>query len=100
MSRSISPAVIGKLALAAVLLVMPFYLDAFWLQLGLFGFASAVAALGLTLLLGQAGMLSLGHAFFVFLDAETDEVSVVYRRANGGYGVIQPVIDRGNGGSR
>ena len=47
-----------------------------------------------------AQMEELGHAFFVFLDAETDEVSVVYRRANGGYGVIQPVIDRGNGGSR
>ena len=47
-----------------------------------------------------AQMEELGHAFFVFLDAETDEVSVVYRRSNGGYGVIQPVIDRGNGGSR
>jgi putative sigma-54 modulation protein len=47
-----------------------------------------------------AQMEELGHAFFVFLDAETDEVSVVYRRANGGYGVIQPVIDRGTGGSR
>ena len=45
-------------------------------------------------------MEELGHAFFVFLDAETGEVSVVYRRANGDYGVIQPVIDRGNGGSR
>jgi putative sigma-54 modulation protein len=47
-----------------------------------------------------AQMEELGHAFFVFLDAETDEVSVVYRRANGGYGVIQPVIDRANGGFR
>ena len=45
-------------------------------------------------------MEELGHAFFVFLDAETDEVSVVYRRADGGYGVIQPVIDRGGGGLR
>lgn len=43
-------------------------------------------------------MEELGHAFFVFLDAETDDVSVVYRRANGTYGVIQPVIRRG--GSR
>jgi putative sigma-54 modulation protein len=45
-----------------------------------------------------AQMEELGHAFFVFLDAETDDVSVVYRRANGTYGVIQPVIRRG--GSR
>lgn len=35
-----------------------------------------------------------GHAFFVFLDAETNEVSVVYRRSDGNYGVIQPVIRR------
>jgi putative sigma-54 modulation protein len=41
-----------------------------------------------------AQMLELGHAFFVYHDAETDEVSVVYRRADGNFGVIQPVIDR------
>jgi putative sigma-54 modulation protein len=45
-----------------------------------------------------AQMEELGHAFFVFLDAETDEVAVVYRRADRSYGVIQPVIRRG--GSR
>lgn len=37
----------------------------------------------------------LGHAFFVYLDAETDEVSVLYRRRDGNYGVIQPVLKRG-----
>lgn len=41
-----------------------------------------------------ARMEELGHAFFVFHDAETDEVSVVYRRSDGNFGVIQPVIDR------
>jgi putative sigma-54 modulation protein len=35
----------------------------------------------------------LGHAFFVFRDASTHEVSVVYRRQSGGYGVIEPVAD-------
>jgi branched-chain amino acid transport system permease protein len=52
-----------------VALAVPFYLDRFWLQLGLFAFAAAVAALGLGLLLGQAGQLSLGHAFFVAVGA-------------------------------
>jgi branched-chain amino acid transport system permease protein len=52
-----------------VLLALPFYLEAFWLQLGLFVFATVIAALGMTLLLGQVGMLSLGHAFFVALGA-------------------------------
>jgi branched-chain amino acid transport system permease protein len=56
-------------AAAVVLLAIPFYLDRFWLQLGLFVFAAAVAALGLGLLLGQAGQLSLGHAFFVAVGA-------------------------------
>ena len=41
-----------------------------------------------------AQMTELGHAFFVYHDAETDEVSVVYRRSDGNFGVIQPVIDR------
>ena len=32
----------------------------------------------------------LGHAFFVFMNAETDEVNVVYKRKNGTYGLIEP----------
>jgi len=32
----------------------------------------------------------LGHSFFVFRNAETDEVSVVYRRNDGAYGLIEP----------
>lgn len=47
-----------------------------------------------------AQMGELGHAFFVFLDAETEAVAVVYRRTDGNYGLIQPMIGRGNGGSR
>ena len=30
----------------------------------------------------------LGHSFFAFTDAETSEVAVVYRRKDGGYGMI------------
>jgi putative sigma-54 modulation protein len=46
-------------------------------------------------------MEELGHAFFVFLDAETNQVAVVYRRTDGNYGLIQPVINqRAPGGSR
>ena len=47
-----------------------------------------------------AQMEELGHAFFVYLDAETEEVAVLYRRTDGNYGIIQPVLDRANGGSR
>ena len=32
----------------------------------------------------------LGHNFFVFSNAETDEVNVVYKRKNNTYGLIEP----------
>lgn len=32
----------------------------------------------------------LGHDFFVFSNAETEEVNVVYKRRNGNYGLIEP----------
>ncbi len=32
----------------------------------------------------------LGHAFYVFRNASTDEVNVVYRRRDGNYGLIEP----------
>lgn len=38
-------------------------------------------------------MEELGHAFFVFLNAEGGGVCVVYRRSGGGYGLIEPVIE-------
>jgi putative sigma-54 modulation protein len=31
-----------------------------------------------------------GHDFFVFRDAESSDVNVVYRRRDGGYGLIEP----------
>lgn len=34
------------------------------------------------------------HDFYMFRNAETDEINVIYERNHGGYGVIQP---RGNG---
>jgi putative sigma-54 modulation protein len=32
---------------------------------------------------------ALGHSFFLYLDAEDEEISVAYKRLDGGYGVIQ-----------
>jgi len=34
----------------------------------------------------------LGHNFYVFSNAETEEVNVVYRRKDGNYGLIEPEI--------
>jgi ribosomal subunit interface protein len=35
-------------------------------------------------------MEMLGHSFFVFRDAQSDEVCVVYKRKDGAYGLIEP----------
>lgn len=35
----------------------------------------------------------LGHDFFVFLNATTNEVNVVYKRKEEGYGLIEPTIE-------
>ncbi|MQA15367.1 MAG: branched-chain amino acid ABC transporter permease [Pseudonocardiaceae bacterium] len=55
--------------LLVVLLALPLYLSASWLRAGEFVMIGAVGAIGLTLLIGQAGQLSLGHAFFLFVGA-------------------------------
>jgi putative sigma-54 modulation protein len=34
-------------------------------------------------------MEALGHTFFVYLDSDDEEISVAYKRFEGGYGVIQ-----------
>ncbi|MEZ0241309.1 MAG: ribosome-associated translation inhibitor RaiA [Chloroflexota bacterium] len=39
-----------------------------------------------------ARMEELGHAFFVFVDAETERVAILYRRRDGDFGVIEPVV--------
>jgi len=39
-----------------------------------------------------AEMESLGHAFFLFVNAESERLNVVYRRKDGDYGVIEPVV--------
>ncbi len=37
-------------------------------------------------------MEELGHAFFVFVNAETEAVAVLYQRRDGDYGLIEPVV--------
>jgi branched-chain amino acid transport system permease protein len=67
--RAPRPGTVAGLGLLAFGLVAPFYLDAFWLQVGVFAFAAMVAALGLNLLVGETGQLSLAHSFFIAVGA-------------------------------
>ncbi|MFE0425965.1 branched-chain amino acid ABC transporter permease [Streptomyces sp. NPDC058953] len=64
MTRIAVTAVCGILMLA-----LPFYLDRFWLQAGIFAMAAAIGAIGINLLTGATGQLSMGHAFFLAVGA-------------------------------
>jgi putative sigma-54 modulation protein len=35
----------------------------------------------------------LGHSFYVFLNADSDEVNVVYKRKGGSFGLIEPEFE-------
>ena len=37
-------------------------------------------------------MEMLGHSFFLFLNPASDRVNLIYRRQNGSYGLIEPVV--------
>jgi putative sigma-54 modulation protein len=39
-----------------------------------------------------AAMEELGHDFYVFVNAENERLSVLYRRGDGDYGLIEPVV--------
>lgn len=39
-------------------------------------------------------MNMLGHEFFMFRNSDTDLISVVYRRTDGGYGLLEPQGDK------
>jgi putative sigma-54 modulation protein len=39
-----------------------------------------------------AAMEELGHDFFVFVNAENERINVIYRRRDGNYGLIEPVV--------
>lgn len=56
-------------ALAAVYIGVPYYLDSFWLNVGAFAAAAAIGAIGLTVLYGRVGQLSLAHSFFLAVGA-------------------------------
>ncbi len=40
-------------------------------------------------------MEELGHTFFIFVNAENEQIAVLYRRRDGRYGLIEPVIGGG-----
>ena len=57
-------------AVLVVLLLVPFYVEEFWLRTGFAVFGAIVGAIGLNLLVGTTGQLSLAHAFFLAVGAD------------------------------
>ena len=54
-----------------LLLVAPIYVEEFWLRTGFAVFGAIIGAIGLNLLVGTTGQLSLAHAFFLAVGAIT-----------------------------
>jgi branched-chain amino acid transport system permease protein len=70
--RAARPAAVRRgaaIALAIAALVLPLFLPDFWTQLVLYSAAAAIGALGLTVLVGVSGQLSLAHGFFLAIGA-------------------------------
>jgi branched-chain amino acid transport system permease protein len=61
--------VVLPVAALVVLLLVPFYVEEFWLRTGFAVFGAIVGAIGLNLLVGTTGQLSLAHAFFLAVGA-------------------------------
>jgi branched-chain amino acid transport system permease protein len=57
------------LAALVLLLALPLYVEEFWLRTGFAVFGAIVGAIGLNLLVGTTGQLSLAHAFFLAVGA-------------------------------
>lgn len=64
-----SPAGMFTLLGLVIFCAVPLFIGGFFLQVGLFMMAAGVASIGLTILVGTAGQLSLAHAFFVGVGA-------------------------------
>ena len=75
------PARLGAVAVAAVWLLAPLNLTDFWLSVLNYAGVTAIGAIGLNLLTGYTGQVSLGHAFFLGVGAYTAaELGEAYER--------------------
>ena len=76
------------LALFVVLIALPLYIDEFWLRTGFAVSAAIVGAIGLNLLVGTSGQLSLAHSFFLAVGATT---YTFLAGSSGGFGITKSV---------
>jgi branched-chain amino acid transport system permease protein len=73
-SRSLNPRLMALLVLLVGAILLPFGLNEFWLSTAVFVLIAAIGAVGLGVLTGYTGQISLGHAFFLAVGAYTAAV--------------------------
>ncbi len=69
-----SPGRTITIAVAVVGILLPFWVDAYWLSALVWVLIFALGALGLDVLTGRTGQISLGHSFFLAVGAYTGAV--------------------------
>ncbi len=74
--RSRRSDVVGLVVLAALLAVFPLLAPLSWVNVGVFALIYGIAAIGLTMLMGLAGQVSLGHAGFFAIGGYTQAILV------------------------
>lgn len=72
-----SPNLLGLLLMAAVIVALPVFLRSDYVSTGIFIGIAAILTLGLCMLMGYAGQISLGHAAFYGLGAYASAVLTV-----------------------
>jgi branched-chain amino acid transport system permease protein len=65
------PARLSTVLVVIIGILLPFWVDAYWLSTLVFVLVAALGALGLDVLTGRTGQISLGHAFFLMVGAYT-----------------------------
>lgn len=63
--------IVAIVVVLVVLLALPLFIDEFWLRTGFAVAGAMIGAIGLNLLVGTTGLLSLAHAFFLAVGAIT-----------------------------
>ena len=64
-ARRLAPVTARWVAILVVAVGVPFWVDEFWLSTFAFVLIAAIGAVGLDVLTGRTGQISLGHAFFL-----------------------------------
>ncbi len=79
MTKRLPPRVKALLILAAIILVAPLlFPSSFYYRVGTLIFINSIAVLGLVILIGYAGQVSLGHAGFLGIGAYANALGPVY----------------------